>query len=159
MIYPRKRFGQNFLVNEAILEKMVTVISPKPSDSLVEIGPGKGALTDFLVDKTQFLELIELDRDLVEFLNTKYSTLPGVTISSQDVLKTEWPCLFQKAKQKLRVVGNLPYNISTPLLIKLLRNANLFTDMHFLLQKEVAERLCAEVGSHQYGRLSVYTQF
>lgn len=154
---PRKRFGQNFLHDRGSLERMLAAIDPQPGQALVEIGPGQGALTWDLLSRLGRLEVIELDRDLCARLETERSRHPGeLIIHSGDALKTDFCTLEQPPP--LRVVGNLPYNISTPLLFHLLGQAGCIRDMHFLLQKEVVERMAAAPGGKDYGRLSVMLQ-
>ncbi|MCB1827104.1 MAG: 16S rRNA (adenine(1518)-N(6)/adenine(1519)-N(6))-dimethyltransferase RsmA [Coxiellaceae bacterium] len=151
----RKRFGQHFLTDDYCLQSMATAIAPKTDDHLVEIGPGQGALTEYLTDQSKQLDLIELDRDLIPLLEKKFQN--KVTIHQCDVLEFDLHQLYHD--QKLRVVGNLPYNISTPLLFHLFSQLELIEDMHFLLQKEVVDRLVAKPGSKNYARLSVMSQF
>lgn len=152
---PRKRFGQHFLTDTYFLQSFSKAIAPQADDHLVEIGPGQGALTDYLVGSTQSFDLIEIDRDLVPLLQKKYGS--QVTIYEGDVLNFDFRQLANN--QQLRVVGNLPYNISTPLLFHLFDQLDVIQDMYFLLQKEVVDRLCAQPGDHEYGRLSVMSQF
>lgn len=154
---PRKRFGQHFLSDDGILLDMRNAIHPHPDDHLVEIGPGLGVLTRYLIDQVACFEAIEIDRDLVKLLEESFGHHGNFILHSMDVLQIDW---FHLANdKKLRVVGNLPYNISTPLIINLLQSASVVEDMHFLLQKEVGDRLAATVGSHQYGRLSILAQY
>ncbi len=150
----RKRFGQHFLRDTRVLQQIVTAIAPHANDHLVEIGPGDGALTHHLIGKTQQLDLIELDRDLIALLQNKFGN--AATIYEGDVLNFDF---HQLNNTPLRPVGNLPYNISTPLIFHLFNFLDVIKDMHFLLQKEVVDRLTANVGSHQYNRLSVMTQY
>jgi 16S rRNA (adenine1518-N6/adenine1519-N6)-dimethyltransferase len=154
---PRKRFGQNFLHDRGVIDKIVSAIAPKPEDNLVEIGPGQGALTCQLLPLLKQMHAIELDRDLIPTLQQRCSSLGDLTIHSSDVLKFDFGTLFQP-NRPLRVVGNLPYNISTPLLFHLLQQRTLIEDMHFMLQKEVVDRLAAAPNSGNYGRLSVMVQ-
>ncbi len=154
---PRKRFGQNFLQDPQIIFQIAEAINPRENQHLVEIGPGNGALTNELVEYVGFLDLIELDRDLVEILKKKFGDNESVRIHGSDALKFDFKCLYSKGN-KLRVVGNLPYNISTPLLFSLLKYAEIVEDMHFMLQKEVVDRICSQPGSKQYGKLSVLMQ-
>ncbi|RRQ22330.1 16S rRNA (adenine(1518)-N(6)/adenine(1519)-N(6))-dimethyltransferase RsmA [Thiohalobacter thiocyanaticus] len=154
---PRKRFGQNFLHDPGSIERILAAIDPQPGQALVEIGPGRGALTWQLLERLGRLEVIELDRDLCARLDTERHAHPGeLIIHSADALKTDFCGLEQPPP--LRVVGNLPYNISTPLLFHLLGQAGCIRDMHFLLQKEVVERMAAAPGGRDYGRLSVMLQ-
>lgn len=152
---PRKRFGQHFLTDKSCLQSFRAAIAPQTTDHLVEIGPGHGALTDYLIDTVKQLDLIEIDRDLVFMLQQKYSHC--ATIYETDVLHFDFRQLVHQ--DKLRIVGNLPYNISTPLLFHLFEQIDVIQDMHFLLQKEIVDRLCAKPGTHNYSRLSVMTQF
>jgi 16S rRNA (adenine1518-N6/adenine1519-N6)-dimethyltransferase len=155
---PRKRFGQNFLRDESIIEAIARAIAPAHSDHIVEIGPGEGALTQALISGECRLDAIELDRDLRTRLLAAFSTYPGFTLHSADALNFDFASLATGGNC-LRVVGNLPYNISTPLIFKLLEQAQIITDMHFMLQLEVVERLAASPGNKEWGRLGVMTQF
>ncbi|MGH1471009.1 MAG: 16S rRNA (adenine(1518)-N(6)/adenine(1519)-N(6))-dimethyltransferase RsmA [Cellvibrionaceae bacterium] len=157
---PRKRFGQNFLTDSGIIEKIVGSIAPKPTDNLVEIGPGQGAITIPLLALCSQLNVVELDRDLVARLNILKEKKPGLTIHQGDALSFDFSLLASaEEKKSLRVLGNLPYNISTPLIFHLLTFSALIKDMHFMLQKEVVERMAAKEGSKTYGRLSVMVQY
>ena len=155
---PRKRFGQNFLRDESVIEAIARAVAPQAEDHLVEIGPGEGALTQVLVESGCKLDAIELDRDLRTRLLAAFSTYPGFALHSADALKFDFAALADQEKP-LRIVGNLPYNISTPLIFHLLDQAKLIIDMHFMLQLEVVERLAATPGSKNWGRLSVMTQY
>ena len=152
---PRKRFGQHFLSDSAVIEAIVAAIDPKPGQALVEIGPGLGAMTDPLVARCGRLTVIELDRDLAARLRRR----PELEVVESDVLKVDIAALPRPAGQKLRLVGNLPYNISTPILFHLLPAAGVVEDQHFMLQKEVVERMVAAPGGKDYGRLSVMLQW
>lgn len=155
--YPaKKRFGQNFLVDENIIEKIVQAISPRAQDHLVEIGPGRGALTFPLLPKVAKLDAVELDKDLIPLLQK--SKAGNLVVHEHDILTFDLHTLETQSKS-LRVVGNLPYNISTPLLFHLFEQKALILDMHFMLQREVAQRLAAKPGSKQYGRLTVMAQY
>lgn len=154
----RKRFGQNFLHDQSVIGQIIAFCEVKAGQHWVEIGPGQGALTAPLLWAGVNLDVVELDRDLVALLKQKFSGHEHFNIHSADALKFDFAALA-KAGEKLRVVGNLPYNISTPLMFHLLASAQCIEDMHFMLQKEVVERLCAEPGSKQYGRLSVMMQY
>ncbi len=156
--YPRKRFGQNFLRDESIIEAIARAVAPANSDHIVEIGPGEGALTQALISDECRLDAIELDRDLRTRLLAGFSTYPGFTLHSADALDFDFASLATD-DTRLRVVGNLPYNISTPLIFNLLEQAQIITDMHFMLQLEVVARLAASPGSKDWGRLGVMTQF
>ncbi|MBU2708028.1 16S rRNA (adenine(1518)-N(6)/adenine(1519)-N(6))-dimethyltransferase RsmA [Zooshikella marina] len=154
---PRKRFGQNFLHDDQIIQRIVRAINPKLNDHLVEIGPGQGALTQYLVPQCAQIDVIELDRDLIPMLQAMFSQHLHFSVHQGDALKLDFSQL--KKEHPLRVVGNLPYNISTPLLFHLFNFRHLISDMHFMLQKEVVERLAANPGENAYGRLSVMAQY
>ena len=154
----RKRFGQNFLQDQSIISQLIASVQTQPHQHWVEIGPGLGALTAPLLRTGVRLDVIELDRDLVSLLHTAFHGHPQLTIHSADALHFDFTALATDA-EKLRVIGNLPYNISTPLLFHLLSNTHCIQDMHFMLQKEVVNRMCAAPGSKQYGRLSVMVQY
>ena len=155
---PRKRFGQHFLHDPGIVAKIVRAINGDSEQHLVEIGPGGGAITAGLLAACSRLDAIELDRDLIPSLEKEFGHHSKLHIHSQDALQTDF-CALQGSGKKLRLVGNLPYNISTPLLFRLLDQLACIEDMHFMLQKEVAERLAARPGSSAYGRLSVMLQY
>lgn len=155
---PRKRFGQNFLHDHNIIYNIISSIQAKPGQHWVEIGPGQGALTEPLLNEGVRLEVVELDRDLVMLLKQKFKQYPNLQIHSADALRFDFSALAEK-DTKLRVIGNLPYNISTPLMFHLLDSAYCIEDMHFMLQKEVVDRICAAPGSKKYGRLSVMMQY
>ena len=155
---PRKRFGQNFLHDQNIIAQIVAAIAPQTSDRLIEIGPGQGALTTPLIQHTGKLEVVELDRDLIPRLEEMFADKGELIIHNQDVLKFDFAQLTHEEKS-LRIVGNLPYNISTPLLFHLISFQHLIQDMHFMLQKEVVDRICAQPSSKDYGRLSVMMQY
>ncbi|HOY70798.1 MAG TPA: 16S rRNA (adenine(1518)-N(6)/adenine(1519)-N(6))-dimethyltransferase RsmA [Methylotenera sp.] len=189
----KKRFGQNFLTDQAIIQSLVDAINPQPADLMVEIGPGLGALTKPLLQKLNHLHAVEIDRDIIEWMQKAYPT-QKITIHNSDVLKFDFSTLAKissslvmDARQqgggeeivhkvqrrgdneannadapkmgKLRVVGNLPYNISSPILFHLLENTTQIIDMHFMLQKEVVERMVAAPSTPDYGRLSVMLQY
>lgn len=156
--YPRKRFGQNFLLNEEIIRQIVAAIAPRPSDHIVEIGPGLGALTKVVLSLVDEMDVIELDRDLIPKLEEICKPLGKVKIYQADALNFDFLSLVKDHKP-LRIIGNLPYNISTPLLFHLLEFKQYIHDMHFMLQKEVVDRLTAEVSTSEYNRLSVMTQY
>jgi len=155
---PRKRFGQHFLCDQNVIQNIVAAIQPKPDDRLVEIGPGQGALTFPLLQQCQVLDAVELDRDLIAYLEQRAQPIGELIIHQSDVLDFDFSKLYKKG-HPLRVVGNLPYNISTPLIFHLLSYADLISDMVFMLQKEVAERLAAPAGSPHIGRLSIMVQY
>ncbi|MQA22952.1 MULTISPECIES: 16S rRNA (adenine(1518)-N(6)/adenine(1519)-N(6))-dimethyltransferase RsmA [Rugamonas] len=154
----RKRFGQNFLHDKYVLSSITEAISPAPDDAMVEIGPGLGAMTEQLMRTLKMMHVVELDRDLVARLEKTYNPAK-LTIHAGDALKFDFGSIPVPAGQKLRIVGNLPYNISSPLLFHLADFAPQVQDQHFMLQKEVVERMVAEPGSKTYGRLSVMLQW
>ena len=151
----KKRFGQHFLHDQGVIQKLVHEINPLATDSMVEIGPGLGALTFPLLEKLDNLNVVEIDRDVIKRLNFK--NLANLIIHEQDALNFNFDQLVDTGG--LRVVGNLPYNISTPLIFHLLESASKIIDMHFMLQNEVVERITATPGSKTYGRLSVMVQY
>ena len=151
----RKRFGQHFLTDGSVIDAIVDAIDPQPGEALVEIGPGLGAMTDPLVARCEQLTVIELDRDLAQRLRQR----TALNVIEADVLNVDFGVLAAQKGQRLRVVGNLPYNISTPILFHLLDAAEHVVDQHFMLQKEVVERMAAAPGSKAYGRLSVMLQW
>ncbi|WP_353092675.1 16S rRNA (adenine(1518)-N(6)/adenine(1519)-N(6))-dimethyltransferase RsmA [Methylibium sp.] len=154
---PRKRFGQHFLADAAVIDAIVDLIDPRPGQALVEIGPGLGAMTDPLVARCERLTVVELDRDLAARLRKRAE----LQVIESDVLRVDFPALATAAAPagRLRIVGNLPYNISTPILFHLLPAAAQVEDQHFMLQKEVVERMAAAPCSKDYGRLSVMLQW
>lgn len=155
---PRKRFGQNFLVDQNIVHQIVAAIAPGENDNLVEIGPGQGAITGPLLAAGPGLQAIELDRDLAAGLRLAYGNNLAFQLHEGDALAFDFKTLALPGRP-LRILGNLPYNISTPLLFHLLRFENLITDMHFMLQREVVDRLVAGPGSKSYGRLGIVVQY
>jgi len=154
----RKRFGQNFLVDNNIIEKIVSAIAPTPNQNLIEIGPGQGAITGPVLEKCPRLNVIELDRDLIPLLQKKFHQYPELHIHQGDALKTDFSQFYREGKP-LRIIGNLPYNISTPLMFHLLSFSGQIRDMYFMLQKEVVTRLAAVPGDKNYGRLSIMVQY
>ncbi|GGI21387.1 16S rRNA (adenine(1518)-N(6)/adenine(1519)-N(6))-dimethyltransferase RsmA [Oxalicibacterium faecigallinarum] len=155
---PRKRFGQNFLTDDAVLHNIIQAINPQSHDTMVEIGPGLAAMTRLLVDNVTAMHVVELDRDLVVYLKKNFSA-DRLTVHSADALQFDFSAIPVPADRKLRVVGNLPYNISSPLLFHLAELAPHVQDQHFMLQKEVVERMVAAPGSKAFGRLSVMLQW
>ena len=151
----RKRFGQHFLVDAGLIDEIVRAIAPRPGEPLVEIGPGLGALTQPLLERCGALTVIELDRDLA----ARWRQRQGVVVVEADVLKVDFVALADTAGAPLRVVGNLPYNISTPILFHLLAVAPRVRDQHFMLQKEVVDRMAASPGNKDFGRLTVMLQW
>ncbi len=150
----KKRFGQNFLTDQSVISSLINAISPQADDLMVEIGPGLGALTKPLLQKISLLHVVEVDRDIVAWMQKEY-VKNNISIHNADALKFD----FSSLGQHLRVTGNLPYNISTPILFHLLDNVTHITDMHFMLQKEVVERMVAAPSTPAYGRLSVMLQY
>lgn len=166
----RKRFGQNFLSDDFYISRIIESISPQSKDTVVEIGPGLGAITEHLIERSGTLDVVELDRDLIPRLESQFGHHSNFTVHQHDALKFDFTQLYsgkdsysgdqiQANDDKLRIVGNLPYNISTPLIFHLLKQRHVINDMYFMLQKEVVERLCASAGTKQYGRLSVMAQY
>jgi 16S rRNA (adenine1518-N6/adenine1519-N6)-dimethyltransferase len=153
---PKKNLGQHFLTDRGVIDRIVQAVNPKPGDVLMEIGPGQGAITFPLLKKHGSLTVIEFDRDLITPLSEAAHGLGDLTIVHKDVLKVDFGKLA--GDNRIRLVGNLPYNISTPILFHVLEHAEGIIDMHFMLQKEVVERMAAAPGSKVYGRLSVMLQ-
>lgn len=168
----KKRFGQNFLTDQAVISSLVDAISPQRDDLMVEIGPGLGALTKPLLQNLNLLHVVEVDRDIIAWMQKEYAK-NNIIIHNADALKFDFACLLPSPlagegrgergeiaeRGKIRVTGNLPYNISTPILFHLLDNVSCITDMHFMLQKEVVERMVASPSTPAYGRLSVMLQY
>ena len=149
----KKKFGQNFLQDQSVIERIINAFNPQKNDTVFEIGPGHAALTDHLVNYTDNLNLVEIDNDLVPKLQVKFDQKSNVTIHHLDAL------LLELENDNTRIIGNLPYNISTPLLISFLYQSSKIKDMVFMLQKEVVKRICAPAGVKAYGRLSVMLQY
>jgi 16S rRNA (adenine1518-N6/adenine1519-N6)-dimethyltransferase len=163
--YAKKRFGQNFLKDDSVIHRIVDSIQPLPDDVMIEIGPGLGAMTKPLLSRLKQLNVIELDRDIIPKLvsNCERADITNrdkLIINESDVLKFDFAAFHAQLQNghKLRIVGNLPYNISTPVLFHLLNFRQLIQDMHFMLQKEVVDRIVSEPGNKHYGRLSVMLQ-
>ncbi|HHW4678143.1 MAG TPA: 16S rRNA (adenine(1518)-N(6)/adenine(1519)-N(6))-dimethyltransferase RsmA [Xylella sp.] len=154
----KKALGQHFLVDRYYIDRIVNAINPKPNDHMVEIGPGQGAITLPLLKRSGALTAIELDRDLIAPLTAAAVPIGTLTIIHSDVLAVNFSILDKERNNKLRLVGNLPYNISSPILFHVLQHAAIINDMHFMLQKEVVDRMAAPPGSKIYGRLSVMLQ-
>lgn len=154
----RKRFGQNFLIDQQVIADIVNAVAPKRDDLVVEIGPGLGALTLPLLKRLDHLHVVEIDRDIIARLKKNHST-EKLTIHEGDALNFDFASIAGASGRALHVVGNLPYNISTPLLFHLAGFADGVIDMHFMLQKEVVERMVAEPGTSDFGRLSVMLQY
>lgn len=156
----KKQFGQNFLNNGRIIDQIVASIRPKADDHMVEIGPGEAALTEPLINVVKRMDIIEIDNDLIAPLKIRFASKPAFNLHHTDALTFDYGQLLEfLPQQPLRVVGNLPYNISSPLMFHLLNYSEHITDMHFMLQKEVVDRICAEPGNKTYGRLSVMMQY
>lgn len=153
----RKRFGQNFLHDAGVIHRILRAIHARPGERLLEIGPGQGALTEGLLSSGAHLDVIELDQDLIPLLKLKFGLNPLFTLHQGDAMKYDLASIA--GSDRLRVVGNLPYNISTPLIFHLLSFADVIADMHFMLQKEVVERLAAVPGNGDWGRLSIMVQY
>lgn len=155
---PRKRFGQNFLKDQSVLDDIVSAIAPKPTDHMLEIGPGMGAMTENLLPYLSQMDVIELDRDLVVYLKKRFPA-DKLTIHQGDALSFDFRTIGASSENKWRIVGNLPYNISSPLLFHLMNFSSCIEDQHFMLQREVVERMVAEPGNKAYGRFSVMLQW
>jgi len=156
--YARKRFGQNFLHDENVIRKIVDAISAVEGDHLLEIGPGLGALTKELAKTGATIHCVELDADLAKSLRTEFQEYDSIKIIEGDALKFDLSSIATE-KRSLRVIGNLPYNISTPIIFHLLKNSELIRDMTFMLQLEVIQRMISKVGKRNYGRLSLMVQY
>lgn len=163
---PRKRFGQNFLHDKSVIGQIIDSIHANRDDLMLEIGPGMGAITEPLLAEVDRLTVVELDTDLADSLRIRIgaNSNEGLTIVKANAMDVDYRALYQQVNvansdKKMRIVGNLPYNISTPLLFHLLTFADVIQDMHFMLQKEVVDRITAEVDSREYGRLSVMMQY
>ncbi len=154
----RKRFGQNFLVDDYVVQRIVAAIAARDDQHLVEIGPGQGVLTGPLLESGCRLDVVELDRDLIAGLLAAFVRNPRFTLHQGDALRFEFDTLGEPAT-RLRIVGNLPYNISTPLIFKLLQHTDRVQDMHFMLQREVVDRLAATPGNKLWGRLGIMAQY
>lgn len=155
VIRKKKSLGQHFLHDQSIIDQIIALINPQSTEHIIEIGPGAGALTTSLLPLTDSLNVIELDQDIIPVLRKNCNYSPKLQIENADVLRVD----FTKFGHPMRIVGNLPYNISTPILFGLIKTISLIKDMHFMLQKEVADRILAIPGSKIYGRLSVMVQY
>lgn len=157
--FPRKRFGQHFLTNDLFINRIVSAIHPKKEEAIIEIGPGLGALTKPISECVDCMTVIELDRDLVAWLLKNLPLKKKLIIYQKDAMTVNFYNIAKEAGQLLRVVGNLPYNISTPLMFYLFNYSQVILDMHFMLQKEVVNRLVAKPNSKAYGRLGIMAQY
>jgi 16S rRNA (adenine1518-N6/adenine1519-N6)-dimethyltransferase len=155
VVFARKRFGQHFLHDTATQQRIIDAVAAQPGDALVEIGPGRGALTRGLLSAAGALDAIEIDRDLAALLQERFAEEPGFVLHQADALKFDIAALARTRGRRLRIVGNLPYNVSTPLLFHLLRTPDAISDLHIMLQREVIDRIVAEPDSEHYGRLGV----
>ena len=155
MIFARKRFGQHFLHDRSVLDRLVREIDPQADQALVEIGPGRGALTEKLLGKSRTLDAVEIDRDLAAYLREHFAGAAGFELHVADALEFDFAALARARGARLRVIGNLPYNISTPLLFHVAAAHEHIVDLHVMLQKEVIDRIVAGPGSGEYGRLTV----
>jgi 16S rRNA (adenine1518-N6/adenine1519-N6)-dimethyltransferase len=155
---PRRRYSQNFLHDPGTIGRIVDAIAPRPDDQIVEVGPGRGALTGPLLARCEHLTAVEIDRDLAQMLGRRFEA-DRLTLICADALKIDWTALARQAGGRLRIVGSLPYHISTPLLFTWLPIASQVADQHLMLQKEVVDRIVAPPGGRDYGRLSVMLQF
>lgn len=155
MILARKRFGQHFLHDRGVLDRIVAEIAPQPDQALLEIGPGRGALTERLMGRAHSLDAVEIDRDLAALLRHRYGHTAGFELHECDALEFDLAALARHRGRRLRVIGNLPYNISTPLLFHIAAAHAHIDDLHVMLQKEVIERIAAAPGTSDYGRLTV----
>jgi 16S rRNA (adenine1518-N6/adenine1519-N6)-dimethyltransferase len=155
LIFARKRFGQHFLHDRGVLERIVREVAPAPDEALLEIGPGRGALTELLLGKSRTLDAIEIDRDLAQQLRARWGAPQGFELHEADALDFDLAALARTRGARLRVIGNLPYNISTPLLFHIAAAHEHVDDLHVMLQKEVIQRIAASPGNGEYGRLTV----
>jgi 16S rRNA (adenine1518-N6/adenine1519-N6)-dimethyltransferase len=151
----RRRFGQHFLHDPLVIARIVAAVDLHPDEAAVEIGPGQGALTASLLQAAGSLDAVEIDRDLAQLLRERFAGQPGFVLHESDALEMDWMALAAQRGRRLRIIGNLPYNISTPLLFRLLQDSAAILDMHFMLQKEVVDRIVAAPGTAAYGRLTV----
>ncbi|MCD6205104.1 MAG: 16S rRNA (adenine(1518)-N(6)/adenine(1519)-N(6))-dimethyltransferase RsmA [Candidatus Marinimicrobia bacterium] len=155
--YAKKRYGQNFLIDPNILRKIYHTINPQKNEIIVEIGPGKGALTQYLAESEAAIHAIEIDADLIPGLKLKFGKYSNIVIHHQDALNFDYRSLLIDSNQ-LRIVGNIPYNITSPLLFTMFDNIEIIADIHFLVQREIARRICANPNTKEYGILSVLSQ-
>jgi len=154
----RKRFGQHFLSDDTVVAQIIMAINPQKNDHIVEIGPGLGVLTEALLSCVSEMDAVELDRDIIPLLTKRCEKIGTLTLHEADALQFDFTALAGD-NRPLRIVGNLPYNISTPLMFHLIESSQVISDMHFMLQKEVVNRLAAQPGNKEYGRLTVMMQY
>lgn len=155
----RKRFGQNFLHDQTVINCIIRAVNPKPDHTIIEIGPGQGAITESLVESGANITAIEIDKDLIRYLTVTFISKENFKLIDSDALKIDFSNLAPPSGEKLRIVGNLPYNISTPLIFHLLSFKEHVDDMYFMLQKEVVDRMAAEPNCKAYGKLSIMCQY
>jgi len=156
-LFPKRRFGQNFLVDRNVVDRIIAAVNPQPDQTIIEIGPGRGALTSLLIEKAKSVVAIEFDRDLVAQLRAKFSASPKLELIEADALTIDFCATLQTAEQA-RVVANLPYNIATAILQRLIEQRRCLTDMTLMLQREVVDRITAKAGSSERGYLSVFVE-
>lgn len=154
---PKRRWGQNFLIDNNIINKIGKAIQPQPEDIILEIGGGKGALSEYLLQSEAEVHTVEIDDHLAQILSNKFSDRDNFHLHNQDILEFDFSSVFN-GEQKIRVVGNIPYNITSPLLAKIFQNADKIIDVFLLVQKELAERICSGPGNKTYGILSIITR-
>jgi len=155
-VKPLKRFGQNFLHDKNILIKIVKEIDPKPDDTIVEIGPGRGALTEHIYDKVNNFIAVEIDKRVIDDLSLRF---PGLQLIQADFLKMDLDSVYKSKEKRIRIIGNIPYNITSPIIFKAIKNTNLIDDVVLMVQEEVAKRMIANKGSKDYGILAVILKY
>ena len=155
-VKPLKRFGQNYLHDKNIIKKIVREINPLPDDTILEIGPGRGALTELIYGKTENFIAVEIDSRVIEYLESKF---PGLQLIQRDFLKVDISTIIDSNKKKLRIIGNIPYNLTSSIIFKTIRNADLIEDAVLMVQNEVAKRMTAKKGSKDYGILTVLLNY
>jgi len=155
-IKPLKRFGQNFLHDKNILIKIVKEIDPKPDDTIVEIGPGRGALTEHIYGKVNNFIAVEIDKRVIDDLSLRF---PGLQLIQADFLKMDLDSVYKSKGKRIRIIGNIPYNITSPIIFKAIKNTNLIDDVVLMVQEEVAKRMIANKGSKDYGILAVILKY
>jgi len=155
-VKPLKRFGQNYLHDKNIIRKIVSVIEPRPDDMIVEIGPGRGALTELIYGKTQSFIAVEIDKRVIDDLRTKF---PKLILIHSDFLKVDLPKIYTTAKKKIRIIGNIPYNLTSPIIFRTIANSEIIKDTVIMVQYDVAKRMTANKGIKDYGILSVLLKY